>query len=199
MTTPTDDIAACREAHARLVATISAITDDMARGPSLLPGWTIGHLLSHIARNADSVVRRLDAASEGVIVDQYVGGAPGRVREIDAGATRPAVELIADVRDTANAVDAAFARVADEVWERPIRSVSGEEAPARTMVFSRWREVEVHHVDLGLGYTTASWPADLVDRWLPSLLNGLPRRADPAELLAWTLGRGPAPQLLSWG
>lgn len=199
MTVPTADIGACREAHARLLDTIATVTDETARRPSLLPGWTIGHVLSHVARNADSVVRRLDAASASMVVDQYEGGAAGRARQIDAGAGRSAAALIADVRDTADAVDRAFASVADDVWDRPVRSVSGEETPAHTMVFSRWREVEVHHADLGLGYTLSSWPAGLVDRWLPALLTTLPRRADPAELLAWMLGRGAAPQLLSWG
>jgi maleylpyruvate isomerase len=28
------------------------------RAPSLLPGWTRGHVLSHIARNADGITRR---------------------------------------------------------------------------------------------------------------------------------------------
>ncbi|MET0579484.1 MAG: maleylpyruvate isomerase N-terminal domain-containing protein, partial [Ilumatobacteraceae bacterium] len=30
--------------------------------PSLLPRWTVGHVLTHIARNADSIARVLDAA-----------------------------------------------------------------------------------------------------------------------------------------
>jgi len=30
--------------------------------------------------------------------------------------------------------------------------------------FRRWREVEVHLVDLGIGLTPADWPQELVDR-----------------------------------
>ena len=56
----------------------------------------------------------------------------------------------------------------------------------------------MHHVDLGLGYTPADWPAELVDQWLPDALAGLPARTDPGALLAWVLGRGPAPELQPW-
>jgi hypothetical protein len=50
-----------------------------------------------------------------------------------------------------------------------------------------------------LGYTSHDLPQELVDRWLPSLIEGLSGRADPKALLAWTLGRGPAPELAPWG
>jgi hypothetical protein len=36
-----------------LVDGIGRLTDADARGPSLLPGWTRGHVLTHLARNAD--------------------------------------------------------------------------------------------------------------------------------------------------
>ncbi len=44
------------------------------RGPSLLPEWSDGHVLTHLARNADSVVRRMEGAARGELVDQYPGG-----------------------------------------------------------------------------------------------------------------------------
>ena len=65
-------------------------------------------------------------------------------------------------------------------------------------MLSRWREIEVHHADLGLGYTPADWPDDLVAAWLPRELERLPKRADPKQLLAWVIGRGPAPVLSNW-
>jgi maleylpyruvate isomerase len=66
-------------------------------------------------------------------------------------------------------------------------------------VFSRWREVEVHHVDLGLGYSPRDWPADLVALWLPRAEDQFLTTADDRELLAWLVGRGPAPRLAPWG
>jgi maleylpyruvate isomerase len=182
-----------------LLAALSSLTDAQARQPSLLPGWSVGHLLTHIARNADSLVRRLEGAVRGEVVDQYVGGPAGREAEIEAGAGRSAAALVEDVRQSSAAADEICARMPADAWSRPTRSVTGAEFPAARVVFSRWREVEVHHVDLGLGYTPADWPAELLEACLPDLLAGLPNRTDPAALFAWILNRGPAPDVASWG
>ena len=70
-------------------------------------------------------------------------------------------------------------------------------------VFLRWREVEVHRADLGLGYGPDDWPAEYVRtelvglemRWnarRPMGLTGLPPAALAApepHRLAWLLGR----------
>ncbi|HEY7134074.1 MAG TPA: maleylpyruvate isomerase N-terminal domain-containing protein [Acidimicrobiia bacterium] len=198
MAVPTREIAGCAAAHARVNAAITNLGEADARRPSLLPGWTVGHVLTHLARNAASVTRRLEGAARDEVVDQYVGGFVGRAADIDAGADRPAAALVADVRETSSAVDALCARLGEDVWDRPTRTVAGDIQPASAIVFSRWREVEVHHVDLGLGYTPDCWPSELVDAWLPRVLSKLGQRTDPNALLAWTLGRGPAPDLDPW-
>jgi maleylpyruvate isomerase len=193
-----DELARVQASHHRLLATLDALTDGLARRDSLLPGWTVGHVLTHIARQADSVVRRLDGASRDEIVDQYAGGSAGRAAEIEAGAGRPAAALVDDVRATAGAVEAVAASVPDQAWERLTRSVDGGLIPARSVFLSRTREVEVHHVDLGLGYTPRNWPDDFVRAELESGLASLSGRTHPADLLAWLTGRGPAPELGPW-
>ena len=47
-------IAEVDRATARLLATARTLDDDAVRAPSPLPGWTRGHVLTHVARNADS-------------------------------------------------------------------------------------------------------------------------------------------------
>lgn len=187
-----------RESHALLDDHIAGLTDDDVRRPSLLPGWTVGHVLAHLARNADSVVRRLEGAMRGEVMDQYVGGPDGRAAEIERDAHRSARELVDDVRATSTAVEAACAAMPADAWSAMSRSVDGGLQTCSRVVFSRWREVEVHLVDLGLGHPADRWPADLVAAWLPDVLAGLPGRAEPATLLAWALGRGDAPELQSW-
>jgi maleylpyruvate isomerase len=195
-----EDIAACAVSHARLLAAVEGLSDDDARAASLLPGWTVGHVLTHLARNADSVVRRLVAAVEHRQVTQYEGGAEGRAAAIEAGAGRPAKELLADLLDACTAVDDLLPVVGEEVWDREVLAGNGPATvPASRLVYSRWREVEVHHVDLGRGYRPADWPPELVQRMLPELLETLPDRSDGAALLAWASGRGPAPELAPWG
>ncbi|MDI1462147.1 maleylpyruvate isomerase family mycothiol-dependent enzyme [Catellatospora sp. KI3] len=193
------EMAACRAAHERLHRTLDRVDDLVVRQPSRLPGWTVGHVLTHLARNADSVLRRLRAAERGELVTQYEGGAAGREAEIEAGHDRPAADIVADLRAADAAVDEAFAAAAPEVWARTVLAGDVNEIPATRLVFSRWREVEVHHVDLGLGYGPAEWPDALVARWLPELLEQLPDRTDRHALTAWLLGRAEAPEVRSWG
>ncbi len=195
---PVVEIEGCARSHAVLLEAVGGLTDDEARRPSLLPDWTVGHVLTHLARNADSVVHRLEGAARGEVLDQYVGGAAGRADAIEAGATRSAAELLADLRSSAAAVDDLLPRLPAVTWGRPTRTVSGLEQPAAQVVSTRWREVELHHVDLGLGYLPDRWPPDLVSACLPALLGGLPGRTDPGTLLAWLVGRGPAPVPGPW-
>ena len=85
------DIDRVGEAHAALIDHLAAMTGRPGASPSvpsLLPGWTRGHVLTHIARNADSFVRVLEAARQGEVVTQYEGGVAGRNAAIEAGATR---------------------------------------------------------------------------------------------------------------
>jgi maleylpyruvate isomerase len=195
---PTAWINGCTTAHAALLADLEGLTDDQARQPSRLPDWSVGHVLTHLARNADSVVRRLDGAMRGEVLTQYAGGIEGRRADIAAGADRSADELVADVRASATAVDQLITTLPPAVWDAHSTTSRGVEEDSRAVVFSRWREVAVHHGDLGLTETSVPLPAELVSDWLPIELANLPSRGDTQALLAWIIGRGPAPDLASW-
>jgi maleylpyruvate isomerase len=179
-----------------LLAAIADLTDDVARGPSRLPGWSVGHVLSHLARNADSVVWRLEGAALGELRDQYPGGLEQRGGDIDAGAGRPALELVADVRLSAGAVERVMTDLPLAAWDALSRTSRGVVEDSRAVVLSRWREVVVHHGDVGLG--PVPLPPALVEVWLPRELPRLAERSDPAELLAWVIGRGDPPVLAPW-
>ncbi|MDP9404828.1 MAG: maleylpyruvate isomerase N-terminal domain-containing protein, partial [Actinomycetota bacterium] len=51
---PDRDIALVAGATERLLTTTAGLGDDAVAGPSALPGWSVGHVLGHLARNADS-------------------------------------------------------------------------------------------------------------------------------------------------
>src|SRR6266496_3912112 len=87
----------------RLLATAAALSDTQAREPSLLPGWTRGHVLTHIARNADGMVNLLHWARTGTQTPMYASP-ESRAADIEAGAGRPAAGLAADVRESAAAL-----------------------------------------------------------------------------------------------
>jgi maleylpyruvate isomerase len=198
VTVPTQEIEGCRRAHRVLLDDLGELTDAQARSPSLLPDWSVGHVLTHLARNADSCTRRMEGAVRGEIEDQYPGGYAGRAADIAAGSGRSASALVSDVRESIYRLESAWLSAPAEVWSRPGRDVSGAEQPVSNIPGRRWREVEVHHVDLGLGFTVADLSEGLVALWLPRLLARLANRADERSLLAWMIDRGPAPTLGPW-
>lgn len=51
-------------------------------------------------------------------------------------------------------------------------------------VWARWRETDIHHLDLGLGYTHLDWPPEFVDLLLPRLPAGLDHRLPPSTSVA---------------
>ena len=63
---PVGDYLEClAQATAGLIDDVDRLTDAGAREPSLLPGWTRGHVLTHLARNAEGGVRLLAWARTG--------------------------------------------------------------------------------------------------------------------------------------
>lgn len=191
-------VAGATSAHSRLRETISSMTDEIARQPSLLPDWSVGHVLTHIARNADSHTRMLDGAIAGEQRVQYPGGNEQRAADIEAGAGRPAAELVADVRDSCDRLEATWTAMTAEAWAGGGVRADGSTWPAPLIVAHRWREVEIHHADLGLGYGPADWDDAYVATELARQLSVLPARLDPADrrqLLAWLMGRRDQPTL----
>src|SRR5271157_6065597 len=186
-----------RAATSRLLSGLGAVDDLDVTRPSLLPDWTVGHVLTHLARNADSFVRILRSAGEDRPVPQYPGGAAGRSQDIEQGAGRPTDVIVADLVDSATRLEAAFEEVPGVVWQRHGLRMDGSPFPCRILPISRWREVEVHHVDLGLGYVISDWQAEFVSLDLPYALERVPERlGDPAQraaFLAWIYGRSDGP------
>lgn len=193
---PTRAIAFCSEAHARVAATAAALDDEAVRAPCRLPGWTVGHTLTHLARNADGHARRLRAALEGREEPRYPGGPAQRDGDIDAGAGRSAAEIAADLSASQERLEQVWADSAAAGWPYS-HLMAGDVYPTPASRVRRLREVEMHHVDLGLGYEPAHWPAEYLSWELPMVLETVTDRigsdGDRRRFLAWITGRGPLP------
>ncbi len=185
----------CRTSHRAMLDTVGALDEEGVRAPCRLQGWTVGHVLTHLARNADSHNRMLTAALRGDAVEQYAGGRQERADAIEAGAGRPASELRDDVARSTAALEATWAAMTPDAWAGHGLS-RGRRWPCRTLPYFRWREVEIHRVDLGLGCEVTDWPDEYVRRELPLLLATVPDRLADADerrrLLAWLTGRAPS-------
>jgi maleylpyruvate isomerase len=196
-------VAGCAESHQRLLQSLDSLTDDQCREPSALPGWTRGHVLSHLARNAESHVHVLQCAARGEVGEQYVGGAKARKEGIESHAHDSAESLVNAVRRSIYALEGQWAATNSEGWQGHGVNSAGASIAMSDIVFLRWREVEVHHADLALAFTFADWNSTYVryelDRqvmmWRASKPMGLtpvPKIAlqlPPNERLAWFLGR----------
>ena len=165
---PVDTIAACRTSHRLLLASLAPLTDDDFRAPSLLARYSRGHVVTHIANKSSAHVLT------------FGGPAAGEIRQLhpdrydpdlaaDLGASRSAAELRSDLVQCFELLEATWDALDDILWDR-----------------------------LGMmaaGPRPSDWPSILVEGELSKRLRSFPDRADHAEILAWLLGRGPAPEL----
>jgi len=216
-----------KTAVAQLTALLADLDDETARADSGLPGWSRGHVITHIANFSEAMTRQIEEALQGRLVEFYDGGRPARTAAIEAGADRPATELTSHLLSATTALLTAWDKVGTDDWSRPITHREGDLTAA---VDTTWRELTIHTSDLGLGRTPATWPPafclHLLDFLRPRTPDGvhLILRSDEGTtwengtgedhvltgplttLTAWYAGRttpvasitGPVPDLLPW-
>jgi maleylpyruvate isomerase len=140
VTDHTTGVRRVRDAHAALLAHLDVMTGTDAAdpsAPSLLPGWTRGHVLAHLAGNARSFLRQLEGAESGHAAQRYPGGDAFRDDEIEHGARRSWEELVTEVRTSAHDLDAALGRHLR--WDVPGINTDGTELPTHEVPFRRLR------------------------------------------------------------
>ncbi|MFF9203340.1 maleylpyruvate isomerase family mycothiol-dependent enzyme [Streptomyces sp. NPDC014986] len=176
-----DDLLSVHTATERLLTAVGSLDEAAVTESSRLPGWTRGHVLAHLARNADALANVLEGRP------MYVSG-EARDADIDRGAPRPLDVHLADLRESAGRFRAVGAAPAD--WSRTVRLRNGVTDRAERVPFRRWAEVELHHVDLGIGYELEDLPAGFVEREIAFLAQRFAGHPDvPATGLASDDGR----------
>jgi uncharacterized protein (TIGR03083 family) len=150
-------LASIDAAAGALQATAGGLTAEQAREPSLLPGWTRGHVLTHVARNADALANLLHTARTGEPRAAYAS-AEARAAAIDAGAARSPAELAADLASSAASWRAEAAAL-PESSRFTLVAVLADAFPAAQVLTRRLHEIVLHHTDLGLGFGPADWPS----------------------------------------
>ncbi|MFD7654526.1 maleylpyruvate isomerase family mycothiol-dependent enzyme [Actinosynnema sp. NPDC059797] len=166
------------EAHRRLGEVLAGLGDGQVREPSLLPGWTRGHVLAHLNDAARARARVVEHALRGEAVALWEPGERDAI--IEAAAGRTADEHRADHAEHSRRLEEVWAGVED--WDAPVLGGEVDLVPA---VFTRWREVWIHLVDLDLGVTPAEWGVEfschVVDVLRPRLPGGWGLRATDVE------------------
>ena len=145
------------ESEARLAATVATLTPEAYAAPSLLPGWTRGHVVGHLTLNAAGLAGAVAAANAGERVAPCMPPRQRRDGDIDVFAgerPRPTHRrrLAAAVADLAAAARRGHARLGRR--DASTRTPGSDRSfPAGLVPLMRWREVEIHHADLGAGYS----------------------------------------------
>ncbi|MGI3230550.1 maleylpyruvate isomerase family mycothiol-dependent enzyme [Streptomyces sp. GTA36] len=211
------DLASVRDATERLLTAVGKLDNASVTEPSRLPGWSRGHVLAHLARNADALVNVLEGRP------MYVSG-EARDADIGRDAPRPLETQLTDLRESAARFQETGAAPAD--WSRTVELRNGVTDSASGVPFRRWIEVELHHVDLGIGYDLEDLPEEFVEREIVFLTDRfaghpeVPHTRVTDGTRAWSTGRvsgdggsegaegsaggpevtvtGPAPALLGW-
>ena len=183
-----DEMAAATD---RLLTSVDRLAEADLRGPSLLPGWTRAHLLTHLARNADGLAVLARNACTGEDGPMYPGAPDQRELDIEAGSGRGLGDVRLDLADSADHLMAAFADFSAAAQDREVTLRSGATAYGWEIPGIRVREVEIHHVDLDAGYTPDDWSPDFAARTLDQLSPFFRDNRDcPVGVLAATDGDG---------
>jgi maleylpyruvate isomerase len=204
---------------AQFVANLS--NDDIA-ADSLLPDWSRGHVLSHLANNARGLSNLIEWALTGVQKDMYVS-VEQRAIDIENDAKRSGHEIVADFLEQSKI----FASNLDRLMAGPILSEevvlgNGSHVHPHEITTLRERELLVHLVDLGLDYRANDWTFDFSIKTLKSVSAGKRKErvsfrlliagdhtwtgdqngmvdifGTPQSLAAWLMGREPDDKLVT--
>jgi maleylpyruvate isomerase len=209
----------------QLLALVADLDDATARGDSNLPGWSRGHVITHIANFSEAMTRQVDEALAGRLIEVYEGGRPARDAAIEAGADRPAPELTSHLDKAVTTLLTSWDKVSPTDWPLPILHRNSNLSAG---LQATWRELTIHTSDLNLGVTPATWSESfclhLLDFLRPRTPEGIHLILESedttwengtgeeirlsgalTDLTAWYAGRptagpitGPAPDLLPW-
>lgn len=205
---PARSLALVEEATERLLADATGLSDPELRERSSLPEWTRGHVLTHVARNADALINLFVAGRTGE--DRPLYASPERrTADIEEGAGRPR-EVIVDDLDASHR---RFVEAASDVtdWTPRVLQRRGARVPVWVVPLLRLGELEIHHTDLDVGYGFDRWSSEWTSAYLPFATADLSDRAgaplglratdDDATVEAAAEARvveGPVASLLAW-
>lgn len=198
------------------------LSNEEVAADSLLPDWSRGHVLTHLANNARGLSNLIEWALTGVQKDMYVS-VDQRGLDIESGAKRDGSAIIADFLEQSKI----FADNLDRLIEGPLLAQeivlgNGSRVHPHEIVTLRERECLVHLVDLGLDYKSTDWTFDFCIKTLKSITAGKRKEAVkfrlliagdhtwtgdqngmtdifgvPQDLAAWLMGREPDGKLIT--
>jgi len=139
------------QATQSLLGDTIALTDEEWNLPSLLPGWTRAHLATHLARNADGIVRVIQQLAAGLPTSLYESEA-SYFEDIERGSERSALELQEDLDTSLSRLQGHWPDIANYPSDYQVKLTSTFSIPLDQLSLSHLNEVVLHHADFDLGF-----------------------------------------------
>ena len=139
---PGPEIDVCRTSHRRLLAALAPLTDSDFRSPSLLPRYSRGHVVTHLANKTRSHVWLFGGPAAGEIRQLHPAGYDPDLAA-DTGAGRSAAELRSDLEQSFGLLEAAWDALDDVRWDHQGIMTAGPRTMAE-IISHHLRNVEVH-------------------------------------------------------
>lgn len=152
------------EATLRVLGDTITISEQDWQSPSRLPGWTRAHVASHLARNAEALIRSVDATLNGRRALMYDSRTDAE-RAIERGSERSGLELQIDLDTTAGRLNRRFDVLDTVPGQLLLELYPGHSFRADLLPCIRLNEVVLHHIDLDCGFEIDDVDP-VIARWL---------------------------------
>ncbi|WP_114452463.1 maleylpyruvate isomerase family mycothiol-dependent enzyme [Halopolyspora algeriensis] len=193
-----------RGGHHHLLDQVGELETAELRQSSRLPGWSRAHVVAHLAHNARMLTRVTRHALRGELVEPYPDG--DRDSAIERDSALDATALVELLTSAQSELEITWDSLAERDWQRSVRFRNGT---VHDLLLCRWRENEIHTVDLALGRTEEFWSPEFCEHALDFLaprLEGSDVLLVPGDLSrTWTFGdgstgtvRGPVHTIACW-
>jgi maleylpyruvate isomerase len=164
MTKPEARLDEVYAATAQYLRSVDKLTPEDLPVDTVLPGWTRAHVVAHLALHALGASRALTGLVHDRPLPLY-DSQERRDADIAATAKLPLDELrelsfeaCGRFKAACEAIHETGSESGHRYWDETIERIpGGPTLTASGMVDARWREVEIHHVDLGLAYEPSDW------------------------------------------
>lgn len=166
---------------AALTADIAALGQADLVAPSRCEGWSRGHVLAHLARNADAIGNLAAWARTGVEHPMYASE-QSRDEDIRSAAERPIEVIRVDVEQSSAALTGVLAGLSGGALERVLTVRGGRTITGAALPMLRLQEVVFHHVDLLTEYSFDDADPGLVRSALGSSVCRLAHREPDLEI-----------------
>lgn len=152
------------ETTQRLLGDTIALSERAWQEPARLPGWTRAHVATHLARNADAMVRAVDSVLMGRRGLMYDSD-EDRDQAIERGSERSGLELQIDLDTSAGRLNRRLNVLDSLPGDLMVELAPGSLFRAGILPLVRLNEVILHHIDLDCGFE-ATDVQPRVARWL---------------------------------